>query len=83
MVQMADWRFAKSPMVRMSLSMMTPHSKSSVELCSVVWPHSQQLRSDLEEIAASSGYPYSVSPWARLLSDRKSGWHQLGGVPKI
>jgi len=53
------------------------------ELLNVAWPHSQQLRSELEEMAANNGYPYSVSPWQRLLFDRGEGWHNLGGIPVI
>lgn len=51
------------------------------ELRNVSWPYSQQLRDDLEELAAVSGYPYSSSPWLRLLKDRDAGWQDLGGVP--
>ncbi len=56
---------------------------SKIELRGVQWPHSQQLRRDLEELAADSGYPYSVSPWQQLLTDRQSGWQELGGLPQI
>lgn len=44
------------------------------ELRNVSWPHSQQLRSELEKLAADSGYPYSAAPWLRLLQDRRAGW---------
>lgn len=41
-------------------------------------------RRDLEDLAAATGYPWSVGPWERLLAERAQGWDQLhGGPPQL
>lgn len=38
-------------------------------------------RRELEELAAATGYPWSIGPWPRLLAERAAGWEQVRGGP--
>lgn len=41
-------------------------------------------RRELEDLAAATGYPWSVGPWQRMLAERAAGWAQLrGGPPRL
>ncbi len=41
-------------------------------------------RRALEDLAASSGYPWSVGPWERLCAERRRGWLELrGALPRL
>lgn len=41
-------------------------------------------RRSLEELAAATGYPWSIGPRDRLLAERSQGWEQIhGGPPRL
>jgi len=42
-----------------------------------------ELGLKLQNLADASGYPWSSSAWQRLLTDRREGWHQRGGLPTL
>jgi Fe-S-cluster containining protein len=41
----------------------------------------ERTRRALEDLAESSGYPWSAGPAARLLAERAAGWSELRGGP--